>query len=83
MWYFLIVRCLKKNCYYYSWTSWSATCGDGVTRSQRLRTTSDSYVTVKEQSECSKYKSTCDDYLRETKNLDKCPGILISSGNKL
>jgi len=34
-------------------------------------------VTVKEQSECSNYKSTCDNYLKETKNLNKCPGIVI------
>ncbi|XP_066936875.1 uncharacterized protein [Clytia hemisphaerica] len=67
------IRCLKKNCYYHSWSSWSATCGNGVKRTRRLRKTSNSYYTVKAVSECSKYKTTCDNNLIETKNLAKCP----------
>uniref|UniRef100_A0A7M5XNG4 Uncharacterized protein n=1 Tax=Clytia hemisphaerica TaxID=252671 RepID=A0A7M5XNG4_9CNID len=72
------IRCLNKKCYYYSWSSWSATCGNGVKRTRRFRYSSNSYYKVKAVSECVKYTTACDNTLIETKNLAKCPGKSIS-----
>ena len=73
--FFFQVRCLEKKCNYYSsWSKWSATCGNGVKRSKRLRSTSNSYHTVNNLSQCAQYKTSCDGYLYQTKDLNKCPG---------
>ena len=70
---FILVRCLSKTCFYSRWSSWSATCGDDVKRTRRFSSDRDNYVTVKSQSECSKYKSTCERSETQTKSLSKCP----------
>ena len=76
--FLLSVRCLEKKCNYYSsWSKWSATCGNGVKRSKRLRSTSNSYHTVNNLSQCAQYKTSCDGYLYQTKDLNKCPGWIL------
>ena len=69
----VLVTCKYKDCYYYGWSSWSATCGS-VERSRRFYYSRDRSVEVKESKDCDKYTKTCEQYKKESKTLSKCPG---------
>ena len=69
---YALVRCKHKKCYYYDWSSWSATCGD-VTRSRKRYYQKDDVTYVKETKDCDAYPKTCELYEKENKKMDKCP----------
>ena len=72
----ILVRCDYKSCYYYRWSSWSATCGE-VSRTRKNYYQKSAVVMVKEAKDCDKYPKSCDAVQKETKTLSKCPSKLF------
>jgi len=68
--------CQYKQCYYYSWNSWSATCGQ-VTRTRRYYYSRSATKQVQYSSQCSQYKQTCENTESESKTLAACPSKFI------
>jgi len=66
-----LVQCKHKKCYHYSWSAWSASCGD-VTRSRKKYYEKDVVTYVQEVRDCDAYPKTCELYDTENKKMDKC-----------